>query len=72
MKVHTIHLELSAYELPKHRNRPGASFSEEIHRLVGSVRPLLEDAFETIPAARRLEIANAIKTIREEVLREER
>ncbi len=68
----TISLERSAYELLRARKKPDESFSEEVHRLLGSANPGLKGFLEIVPAEDGREIADAIEAIRAQDVDKER
>jgi predicted CopG family antitoxin len=72
MTTTTISLERSAYELLRARKRPDESFSEELHRLLGSAGPDLKDFLEIVSLDDGRTIADAIGSIRAEDLAEEK
>lgn len=72
MSTTTISLERSAYELLRARKKPDESFSQELHRLLGSASPDLKDFLDIVSIEDGRTIADAIETIRGQDLAEER
>ncbi|MCI4351940.1 MAG: antitoxin VapB family protein [Thermoplasmata archaeon] len=72
MTTTTISLERSAYELLRARKKPDESFSEELHRLLGSASPELKGFLDIVPPEDGPAIADAIETIRAQDFNEER
>jgi predicted CopG family antitoxin len=64
MPTTTISLERSAYELLKAQKKPDESFSQELHRLLGSASPELSGFLEIVPAEDGRAIADAIESLR--------
>jgi predicted CopG family antitoxin len=72
MTTTTISLERSAYELLRSRKKPDESFSEELHRLLGSASPDLKGFLDIVSAEDGQTIANAIDAIRFQDIEQER
>jgi predicted CopG family antitoxin len=72
MPTTTISLERSAYDLLKARKKPDESFSQEVHRLLGSASPDLKDFLDIVSVEDGIAIADAIETIRAQDLEAER
>ncbi|MFZ1023485.1 MAG: antitoxin VapB family protein [Thermoplasmata archaeon] len=71
MTTTTISLERSAYELLKARKKPDESFSEELHRLLGSASPDLKGFLDIVSIQDGRTIADAIEAIRAQDFDEE-
>lgn len=72
MPTTTISLERSAYDLLKARKKPDESFSEELHRLLGSPSPHLRGFLDLASPEDGRAIADAIEKLRAEDLAEAR
>jgi predicted CopG family antitoxin len=68
MGTTTISLERSAYELLKSQKRNNESFSEELHRLLGSNQGQLRSFLELISEKDGRKIAAAVDRLRAEDL----
>jgi predicted CopG family antitoxin len=64
MGTTTISLERSAYDLLRSRKRPNESFSDEIHRLIGSHPAEIKDFLTLISPQDGAQVADAIDTLR--------
>ena len=72
MSTTTISLDRSAYDLLRARKRPEESFSEEIHRLLGSSAPELKGFLTILPGSDATAVADSIEAARAEDLEYER
>ena len=72
MSTTTISLDRSAYDLLRARKRPEESFSEEIHRLLGSNAPELKGFLTLLSATDATAVADSIEAARAEDLDYER
>jgi predicted CopG family antitoxin len=72
MPTTTISLERSAYDLLKARKKPDESFSEELHRLLGSASPDLKGFLDLVSPMDGRVIADSIESIRAQDLEEAR
>lgn len=68
----TIRLDRFAYDLLRSRRRPGESFSEEIHRLLGAPSPELKEFLTLLTPRDAAEVADAVGAARTEDLEFER
>lgn len=66
MGTKTISLEDSAYSKLKAAKRPGESFSDVVHRVVGSREPSLLEFTELLDKKASEDLARAIARMREE------
>ena len=66
MGTKTISLEDSAYSKLKAAKRPGESFSDVIHRVVGSHEPSLLEFTKLLDKKAAKELARALAKMREE------
>jgi predicted CopG family antitoxin len=64
MPTTSINLEHSAYELLKARKKADESFSQELHRLLGSTSPELKGFLDIVSANNGWTIADAIDRLR--------
>ena len=72
MSTTTISLDRSAYDLLRSRKEPDESFSEEIHRLLGSSAPELKGFLTILSARDAAAVADSIEAARAEDLEYER
>lgn len=72
MPTTTISLERSAYDLLKARKKSDESFSEEVHRLLGSTSPDLKDFLALVSPSDGRVIADSIEALRAQDLEEAR
>ena len=72
MGTTTIRVDRSAYDLLRSRKRPEESFSEEIHRILGSSAPELKESLTILSARDAKAVADSIEAARVEDLEYER
>lgn len=66
MGIKTISLEDSAYSKLKAAKRPGESFSDVVHRIVGSREPSLLEFTKLLDRKASRELARTVARMREE------